>query len=111
MSQAQLVQSLGWEHPMMTLDIGTLSANVKNSLRIKDTKKRQELYKDTLKSPEAIKEDAEVASNVISCVQDAVRHANQTKRQCQGLIGMYIKQVATNGVTPDDRLCYIFWWR
>lgn len=88
----------------MTLNIGTLAANVKNTLCIKDTKKRQEIFKDTSKSPEAIEEDAKVASNVISCVWDAIRHANQTKRKCQGLFGMYIELVAADGTTPDDRL-------
>ncbi|KAF9271051.1 hypothetical protein BGZ88_006930, partial [Linnemannia elongata] len=73
MTKAQLVKALAWEHPMATLDIGTLAANVKNALKVKDISR----------DPIGLAEDNAVAKEMIDCVRAIVKEANRVKRRCQ----------------------------
>ncbi|KAI1320195.1 hypothetical protein EDD11_001800 [Mortierella claussenii] len=64
--------------------IGTVSANVK----------------------EALSGDPDLVLQVVSCLQEAVRLAANTKRMCQGFNAQYIEQLASPSVfqEPDRRM-------
>ncbi|KAF9536415.1 hypothetical protein EC957_011042 [Mortierella hygrophila] len=93
MTKAHLVKALAWEHSMATLDIGTLKANAKNALKVKDTSR----------DPIELVEDSAVANETIDCVQAIVKEANQVKRKCQGLFGVYFERVDRDGATSNDK--------
>ncbi|KAF9981876.1 hypothetical protein BGZ79_006045, partial [Entomortierella chlamydospora] len=93
MTKAEMVKALAWEHPFATLDIGTVAANVRSALKIKDV----------IKDPEVAVKDNEVAEGTIKCLRDIVKEANRTKRRCQQLLGTYIEQFKTKGLTPRDK--------
>ncbi|KAF9542693.1 hypothetical protein EC957_001748 [Mortierella hygrophila] len=93
MTKAHLVKALAWEHPMATLDIGTLKANVKYALKVKDISR----------DPIELAEDSAVANETIDCVQAIVKEANRVKRKCQGLFGAYIERVDRDGATSNDK--------
>ncbi|KAI1285016.1 hypothetical protein EDD11_001117, partial [Mortierella claussenii] len=80
MSKVELIRTLAREHPSSTLDIGTVSANVK----------------------EALSGGPDLALQVVSCLREAVRLAANTKRRCQGLIAQYIEQLASPGVFQES---------
>ncbi|KAG0304491.1 hypothetical protein BGZ98_005452 [Dissophora globulifera] len=59
---------MAWEHPTVTLEMGTLCANVNEAVPDKDT-----------------------AKLIISCIKRAVREASKVKRQCQEVLGLYLE--------------------
>ncbi|KAF9301539.1 hypothetical protein BGZ91_009550, partial [Linnemannia elongata] len=93
MTKAQLVKALAWEHPMATLEIGTLAANVKNALKVNDISR----------DPIGLAEDNAVAKEMIDCVRAIVKEANRVKRRCQGLFGAYFERIDRDGATSDDK--------
>jgi len=58
--KADLVRFMAWEHPTVTLDVGTVSANLKRALG-----------------------DSELVPEINKCLQDVVRLASDAKRQSQ----------------------------
>ncbi|KAG0251279.1 hypothetical protein BGZ95_006947, partial [Linnemannia exigua] len=94
MAKAELAKALAWEHPFATLAIGTVGANVKSALRVKDA----------TKDPVVAAKDNEVADETIKCVKDIVKEANRTKRRCRQLFGAFIDKVRTDGSTPRDKI-------
>lgn len=82
-TKKELVKALGFEHPMVNLDIGTLSAMAKD----------------------ARPEDKIGSSQVVAVIRGAVRQASAVKRQCQELVGLYLERVFTEGMlhTKADR--------
>lgn len=81
MDKRQLVRALCWEHPTVTLDIGTLSANVN----------------------EVLKDEPALQQEVLDCIRKAVRLAAEIKRSCQRLIGLYLERLTVPGVLqPSD---------
>jgi len=93
MTKAQLVKALAWEHPMVTLNIGTLPANVRNALKANDDSR----------DPIELAEDSAVAKEAIDCVRAIVKEANRIKRKCQGLFGVYFERINRDGATSDDK--------
>ena len=81
MNKRHLLTALKWEHPLVTLRIGTIQANVKA----------------------ASKGRADVAREIMACLQEAVREANMTKRRAQKLIALYIEKMATGYLELKDR--------
>ncbi|KAG0195123.1 hypothetical protein BGX28_002236, partial [Mortierella sp. GBA30] len=55
--KAELVKAMQWEHPTVTLDVGTVSANLKRALG-----------------------ESELLPEVEKCLRDIVRVASDTKR-------------------------------
>ncbi|KAF9584957.1 hypothetical protein BGW38_004481 [Lunasporangiospora selenospora] len=70
-NKGALVRALAWEHPMVTLDLGTLSANAK----------RTEISSDP------------AHAIVVSLIQYAVGQASTVNRQSQGLLGLNLQPV------------------
>jgi len=81
MNKRDILYNLTAEHPMTTLDIGTLSANVE----------------------EVLGNDPALLQEVLLCIKEAVRLATTTKRQCQQVFGLYLEHLDNHGATPSDR--------
>ncbi|KAF9079188.1 hypothetical protein BGX27_006870, partial [Mortierella sp. AM989] len=71
MDKSQLVKEMEWEHPTVTSNAGTISANV----------------------PRALKDDSHLVSEVESCLHEVVDSVSTAKRQCQQLVGRYIERI------------------
>ncbi|KAF8920974.1 hypothetical protein BGZ58_004168, partial [Dissophora ornata] len=80
-SKAELVKSMAYQHPLVCLTIGTLSANTKRALG------------DGTSPQIAVK----------ACVKDITSHALATKRDAQSFLGQYIEAAYDAGLTDDDR--------
>ncbi|KAF9110941.1 hypothetical protein BGX27_005676 [Mortierella sp. AM989] len=89
MDKNQLIKEMKWEHPTVTLNAGSISANVSRALK-----------------------DDSLASEVERCLHEVVDSVSTAKRQCQQLIGRYIERITAAGTVVDpadreilDRLC------
>ncbi|KAF9577228.1 hypothetical protein BGW38_007706, partial [Lunasporangiospora selenospora] len=79
--KGRLLRELEWEHPTVTLDMGTLRANVSK-----------------------VSSEDSSAELIISCVERAVREASKVKRKCQEILGRYLKAISDSEVTKEDRV-------
>ncbi|KAK3838052.1 MAG: hypothetical protein J3R72DRAFT_512538 [Linnemannia gamsii] len=96
MTKAGLVKVLAWEHSFATLEIGTVDANVRSALTVKDVP--QDLVVPA--------KENEVAGESIKCLRDIVKVTNRTKRRCQQLFGVFIDNARTDGSTPRDKIFF-----
>ncbi|KAG0317269.1 hypothetical protein BGZ99_006411 [Dissophora globulifera] len=80
MKKVDLVRSLQWEHPTVTLDVGTMSANISR----------------------ALSDEPDLAPEVTRCLKEAVRLAAHTKRSCQELIGRFIQLTTAPGMGKES---------
>jgi len=80
-SKAELVRSMAYQHPLVCLTIGTLSANTKRALG----------------------DETSLQMAVKACVKDITSQALATKRDAHPLIGQYIEAAYDAGLTDDDR--------
>ncbi|KAF8923319.1 hypothetical protein BGZ58_003088, partial [Dissophora ornata] len=74
-----LVRALGWEHPIVNLDVGTLGANVR----------------------EVLKDEPALLQEVLRTVREAVHLAARIKRSGQRVIGLYVEQLSRQSVLED----------
>jgi hypothetical protein len=80
---------MAWQHPTVTLEVGTLDANVR---RVLDG-------------------DEGLSSEVIDCIHEAVKAAAAVKKHAQQLIGLFIERMKDTGEVKDsdrtlmDHLC------
>ncbi|CAO3565510.1 unnamed protein product [Mortierella alpina] len=98
MNKMQLVKAMAWEHPLVSLPVGTLKANTKRAAAAAATTstthnqpmsfKRQQQYQ--------LQQHQEVSA----CVMDVV---HVTKRQAQEFLGEFIETVFKHGPTEEDR--------
>lgn len=82
-SKKTLLHEMAWEHPTVNLDMGTLRANVHQSLPNKDA-----------------------ANLVVSCIKGAVREASKVKRRCQEVLGRYLEKMSSmpsGAIDEQDR--------
>ncbi|KAI8351750.1 hypothetical protein B0O80DRAFT_500105 [Mortierella sp. GBAus27b] len=82
MDKQELSYAMEWEHPIRTLSIGTLNANLKRALST---------------SPD-------LRNTVKSCIQEVVRQASITKRTCQRGIALYIEHLSSSEIDEKDRV-------
>jgi len=80
-NKKDLLYAFRWEHPMRTLNVGTLNANVGRVLNDKPL----------------------LCSKIKACLREVVCHASRTKRICQRAIGQYVERLSTIGVDDIDR--------
>ncbi|KAF9951295.1 hypothetical protein BGZ72_007152 [Mortierella alpina] len=82
-TKVDLTRAMSWEHPTITLDVGTVSANVGRALG-----------------------EADLAAELLGCLQEITRLASEIKRQGQQLIGRYIEYIFAQGdlTAADKRL-------
>ncbi|KAF9158623.1 hypothetical protein BGX20_003309, partial [Mortierella sp. AD010] len=90
MTKVELLNAMAWEHPIVTLKVGTVKANV----------------------TDALDNNEPLALRVTKHLQRIVQEATDIKRSCQHLIGRYIERLSTPGVfqesldrEPLDKLC------
>ncbi|KAF9343629.1 hypothetical protein BGX26_005436, partial [Mortierella sp. AD094] len=82
MNKRDILYNLAAEHPMTTLNVGTLSANVE----------------------EVLGDDPALLQEALLCIREGVRLATTTKRQCQQVFGLYLEHLDNHGATPSDRV-------
>ncbi|KAK3822858.1 MAG: hypothetical protein J3Q66DRAFT_437301 [Benniella sp.] len=91
-----LLKCMNWEHPTSTLDIGTISANIRGA--VLNPPRFESLSID----PESQRND--VASEVERCIKDVVKYASETKRTCQLLVAGFIEEIGRLGeINESDR--------
>ncbi|KAF9994919.1 hypothetical protein BGZ65_009441, partial [Modicella reniformis] len=80
--KAGLVRGMTWEHPIVTVQAGTLSANIKRAIG-----------------------DSPLVPEIESCLKEAVRLASDIKRSGQELIGRYIEAIfaSSSELSSADR--------
>ena len=76
LGRKDILDELAWEHPTVTLDLGTLNKNVAAAFEGRPTAASKSKSK-----------------SVVSCIRGAVREALSVKRHCQELIGNYVEAV------------------
>ncbi|KAF9405378.1 hypothetical protein BGZ76_006596, partial [Entomortierella beljakovae] len=79
MMRPGLVKSMLYQHPLVTLDVGTLALNARNAV------------------------DEDLAREVTERLKLAVRTAGDVKRKCQQLIGCYIEFLFEKGKFCEDK--------
>ena len=92
-----LVSAMQYEHPIATLKVGTLKANVTRVLA------SQENEIGPIPNFEPVVPSPELEPRIRRCLQDVVRLASQTKRICQRAIAVYLERLSTTGVSVEDR--------
>ncbi|KAF9980874.1 hypothetical protein BGZ75_007881, partial [Mortierella antarctica] len=93
MGKLDLMRAMRREHPISTLEIGTVKANARAALRHPPSDM------STLQFPWA-----DVASAVDQCLKDVTKLASDTKRSCQLLVGRFVEQLsAQDAINSSDR--------
>ncbi|KAI7831143.1 hypothetical protein BC939DRAFT_221112 [Gamsiella multidivaricata] len=75
-----ITRLLQYQHPTSTLNVGTLSANLRR----------------------ALPNDGTVQQEVALCIRNAVREAARIRRQGQRVIGKFVEHVNKHGPGPND---------
>ncbi|KAG0288304.1 hypothetical protein BGZ98_004301 [Dissophora globulifera] len=129
-NKKKLLEGLAHEHPLVTLDMGTLRANVSKAVGIKSSVTPEDFSAPSDESSvpsdgssvpsdgssvpsgeSSATSDEPLATTVIACIQGAVREASVTKRRCQELISRYFDEVFSRTVVSQkdqdflDLLC------
>lgn len=81
MHKKDLLNAMLWEHPLRTLNIGTINGNLRRLLHHEPSLRFQ----------------------VQEVIQEVVRHASKTKRMCQRAIALYIENLSTSAIVKEDR--------
>lgn len=87
MDKDQLVRSLQKEHPIRTLDIGTLNANATRAL-VKEFDHQ---------------EASKLLPRIKTCFKQVAHIASNTKRLCQRAIGQFVEEISSGTVDTSDR--------
>ncbi|KAF9987064.1 hypothetical protein BGZ79_005256, partial [Entomortierella chlamydospora] len=90
MTKMQLVKALAWEHPLVTLPVGTVDANCRRAAGSFD-------------QPIPLRQQEQQSHEVSACIQDVVQQVQVTKRHTQEFLGSYIETAFKQGLTADDR--------
>jgi hypothetical protein len=89
MTKFQLVKALQWEHPLRTLDIGTLKANTYRALKKEfphDADLQQKLQRA-----------------ICTRLSDISKLASRSKRACQQAVGQYLENLSIDHLDMDDQ--------
>ncbi|KAF9401880.1 hypothetical protein BGZ76_007414, partial [Entomortierella beljakovae] len=82
MGRKELIGAMNWEHPLVSLNVGTVATNVKGVLHTNE----------------------DLAIEVQRCLSEAVRYAAIAKRSCQVVLGRYIEHIfISNEIEELDR--------
>ncbi|KAF8950293.1 hypothetical protein BGZ52_003017 [Haplosporangium bisporale] len=90
MTKIQLVRAMQSEHPLRTLDIGTLNANTSRAL------KKEVPYDENLQD--------KLQHAVTTCLSDVSNLASKSKRACQQVVGQYLESLSVNHLDEDDKI-------
>ncbi|KAG9072050.1 hypothetical protein KI688_006272 [Linnemannia hyalina] len=94
MTKFQLVKAMQREHPLRTLDIGTLKANTSRALK------------------KEIPYDAELQQKlqhaITTCLSDISKLASRTKRRCQQAVGQYLENLSVDHLDEVDRTIFSY---
>ncbi|KAG9071582.1 hypothetical protein KI688_005795 [Linnemannia hyalina] len=93
MTKFQLVKAMQREHPLRTLDIGTLKANTSRAL------KKEIPYDADLQQ--------KLQHAITTCLSDISKLASRTKLRCQQAVGQYLENLSVDHLDEDDRTSYL----
>ncbi|KAK5815552.1 hypothetical protein F5H01DRAFT_405658 [Linnemannia elongata] len=96
MNKAQLINAMMYEHPLVSLQVGTVNANSKRAAAATTTNANQ------LPSSEQQKQQQQ--QEVSACILDIVGQVRATKRHAQEFLGTFIETVFESGLTENDRI-------
>jgi len=96
MNKAQLINAMVYEHPLVSLQVGTVNANSKRAAAATTTNANQ------LPSSEQQKQQQQ--QEVSACILDIVGQVRATKRHAQEFLGTFIETVFESGLTENDRI-------
>ncbi|KAF9111643.1 hypothetical protein BGW39_004298, partial [Mortierella sp. 14UC] len=94
MDKMQLINAMVWEHPLVSLPVGTVKANSKRAAAATTTNANQ------LPSSE---QQQQQQQDVSDCILDIVGQVRTTKRHAQEFLGAFIETVFERGPTEIDR--------
>ncbi|KAI7825697.1 hypothetical protein BC939DRAFT_123916 [Gamsiella multidivaricata] len=89
MTKIQLIRAMQIEHPLRTLDIGTLKANTSRAL------KKEVPYDEDLQD--------KLLHAVTTCLSDISNLASKSEHACQQVIGQYLESLSVDHLDEDDR--------
>ncbi|CAO3569208.1 unnamed protein product [Mortierella alpina] len=105
MNKMQLVKAMAWEHPLVSLPVGTLKANTKRAAAAAAA--AAATTSTTHNQPMSFKRQQQYQlqqhQEVSACVMDVVQQTRVTKRQAQEFLGEFIETVFKHGPTEEDR--------
>ncbi|OAQ28241.1 hypothetical protein K457DRAFT_590354 [Linnemannia elongata AG-77] len=96
MNKAQLINAMVYEHPLVSLQVGTVNANSKRAAAATTTNANQ------LPSSEQQKQQQQ--QEVSACILDIVGQVRATKRHAQEFLGTFIETLSESGLTENDRI-------
>lgn len=88
MTKAELVKAMQSEHPLRTLDVGTLKANAGRALK-------NEFGSDA-------DLQLQLRNSVMGCLSTVSRLSAKTKRICQQVVGQYLENLSVDQSDNDD---------
>ncbi|KAG0079887.1 hypothetical protein BGZ93_003067, partial [Podila epicladia] len=88
MTKIQLIRAMQTEHPLRTLDIGTLKANTSRALK-------KEFHNDKYLQ-------AKLHEAMMTCFSDISTLASKSKRGCQQAVGQYLENLSFDQLDEDD---------
>ncbi|KAG0360408.1 hypothetical protein BGX24_005569, partial [Mortierella sp. AD032] len=94
MNKMQLLNAMAWEHPLVALPVGTVSANRKRAAAV---------AVGNVDLPNPSKQQKLLVQEVTGCIMDIVEQVRTTKRHTQEFLGSFIETVFKQGLTEDDR--------
>ncbi|KAF9921950.1 hypothetical protein FBU30_007995 [Linnemannia zychae] len=90
MTKIQLIRAMQWEHPLRTLDVGTLKANSSRALD-------KEILND-------VNLHDKLQLVITTCLSDVSYLASKKKRACQQAIGQYLENLSVAYLDRDDKI-------
>ncbi|KAF9126355.1 hypothetical protein BGW39_006691 [Mortierella sp. 14UC] len=101
MSKLQLVKGMEWEHPLISLPIGTVKANIKWAAAASTTTNANQV-------PSSEQQQQQQQQEVYACNQEGVGQVRVTKKHAQESLGMSTETVFERSLTKDDRTILSF---
>ncbi|KAF9964422.1 hypothetical protein BGZ65_001144, partial [Modicella reniformis] len=97
MDKAKLVREMQHEHPLVTLNVGTIKENSTRALT-KCVGDNEEI--SPTPNAEPVPPLIDLQPNIRNCLQEVVRLASQTKRICQRAIAVYLERLSVSDIDP-----------
>lgn len=95
MNKSQLINAMAFEHPLVSLSVGTVNANSKRAAAATTTNANQ--------LPSSEQQQQQQQQEVSTCILDIVGQVRVTKRHAHEFLGVFIETVFEHGLTENDR--------
>ncbi|KAF8923849.1 hypothetical protein BGZ47_004421, partial [Haplosporangium gracile] len=98
----QLIKAMMWEHPLVSLPVGTIRANSKRAAAA-TTADANQLPLSRRQRQHQQQQQQQQQQEVSACILDVVGQARVTKRHAQEFLGAFIETIFKRGLTEEDR--------